>query len=59
LKNCWREFGRICGGGVILLGLFLSQVGIQRQTTRSATMTRVSAAAAEQVIAARMGFKGL
>lgn len=47
------------GGGVILLGLLLSQVGIQHQTTRRVAMTRVSAAPAEQAIETRMGFKGI
>ncbi|MBD2037697.1 DMT family transporter [Leptolyngbya sp. FACHB-321] len=47
------------GGGVILLGLLLSQVGIQHQTARRVAMTRVTAAPAEQAIEARMGFKGI
>lgn len=47
------------GGSVILLGLLLSQVGIQHQTTRRVAMTRASATPAEQAIEARMGFKGI
>ena len=46
------------GGGVILLGLFLSQVGIQ-QHARGAAMTRVDSAPMEQAIETKMGFKGI
>jgi drug/metabolite transporter (DMT)-like permease len=47
------------GGSIILLGLLLSQVGIQRQTARRAAMTRVSSAPTEQAIESKMGFKGI
>lgn len=47
------------GGSIILLGLLLSQVGIQRQTAHRAAMTRVNSASVEQAIEARMGFKGI
>lgn len=47
------------GGSIILLGLLLSQIGIQRQTIRRAAMTRVNSAPTEQAIEAKMGFKGI
>ena len=47
------------GGSTILLGVLLSQVGIQRQAARSIGMTEVNATPMEQVIEAKMGFKGI
>lgn len=47
------------GGSVILLGLVLSQVGIQRQTSRRAVATPAASIPAEQAIEARIGFKGI
>lgn len=46
------------GGCVILLGLFLSQIGIHRQDAQLA-MTRGNSVHTEQAIESRMGFKGV
>jgi drug/metabolite transporter (DMT)-like permease len=45
------------GGGVILLGLFFSQVGIKYQTDRA--NPQVSSVCMEQSIESNMGFKGI
>lgn len=47
------------GGGVILFGLFLSQVGIRHQTNRKAAISGVSSVQMKQAIEAKMGFKGI
>lgn len=46
------------GGGVILLGLVFSQVGLHRQMARMA-QCQVSSAQAGQAIESHMGFKGI
>lgn len=46
------------GGSVILLGLLLSQIGLQRRTHKPAP-TRVESVPAEQAIEANTGFKGI
>jgi drug/metabolite transporter (DMT)-like permease len=45
------------GGGVILLGLFFSQLGIKYQTNRA--NPQVSSVCMEQSIESNMGFKGI
>ncbi|MBW4474544.1 MAG: DMT family transporter [Stenomitos rutilans HA7619-LM2] len=45
------------GGGVILLGLFLGQIGLQKAQSRATTM--IDAIPAAQAIEAEMGFKGI
>ncbi|MBW4518473.1 MAG: DMT family transporter [Scytolyngbya sp. HA4215-MV1] len=47
------------GGSVILLGLLLSQWGIQQQSARQAAMVSVNSVPAEQGIEANMGFRGI
>jgi drug/metabolite transporter (DMT)-like permease len=46
------------GGSVILLGLVLSQIGLQRRTYKSA-LTNAESVPAEQAIEANTGFKGI
>ena len=43
------------GGSLILVGIFLSQVGIQLQTSRTVALDKVSSTQIEQ----GMGFKGI
>ncbi|MBD2359429.1 DMT family transporter [Tolypothrix sp. FACHB-123] len=47
------------GGGLILAGIFLSQVGIQRQTSPTITSPQSSSTQVEQQIEMGMGFKGM
>ena len=47
------------GGSVILAGIFLSQLGIQRQTSRTIASRQSSSTKMEQQIEASMGFKGI
>lgn len=47
------------GGSLILVGIFLSQVGIGRQSSRRDAQSLVNSAQVEQEIEAGMGFKGL
>ncbi|KGF71887.1 membrane protein [Neosynechococcus sphagnicola sy1] len=47
------------GGIVILLGLCLGQIGIQRQIDPKAAMGSMRSVPTEQAIAAKMGFKGI
>lgn len=47
------------GGSVILLGLFLSQVGIRHQTARRVATDGVNSAPMQQAIETRVGFKGI
>ncbi|MGJ5675275.1 MAG: DMT family transporter [Nostochopsis sp.] len=47
------------GGSVILVGIFLSQVGIRCQTSRTVAFSGVGSTQAEQQVEAGMGFKGI
>ncbi|AFZ22693.1 DMT(drug/metabolite transporter) superfamily permease [Cylindrospermum stagnale PCC 7417] len=47
------------GGSLILVGIFLSQVGIRRQSSRRDAQSLVSSAQVEHQIEAGMGFKGI
>ncbi|MBW4559133.1 MAG: DMT family transporter [Trichormus sp. ATA11-4-KO1] len=47
------------GGSLILVGIFLSQVGIWRQNRRRVTPDEVKSPPAQQEIEAEMGFKGI
>lgn len=47
------------GGSLILVGIFLSQVGIQQQTSRKALSHRASSTPARHQIETGMGFKGI
>lgn len=46
------------GGGVILSGLFLSQVGLRRQMARQAAVS-ITSVPVEQSIGVKLGFKGV
>ncbi|KYC42316.1 hypothetical protein WA1_20290 [Scytonema hofmannii PCC 7110] len=47
------------GGSVILIGIFLSQVGIRRQASRRSAFSKVDSTQAEQKVEAGVGFKGI
>ncbi|MFN6572448.1 DMT family transporter [Dendronalium sp. ChiSLP03b] len=47
------------GGSVILVGIFLSQVGILRQTNSRVAFGKVNSIPAEQQVETNMGFKGI
>jgi len=47
------------GGSVILVGIFLSQVGIRRKTSPTVASSIVSSTRAGQEVEANMGFKGM
>jgi drug/metabolite transporter (DMT)-like permease len=47
------------GGGVILLGLLLSQIGLHRRTARQLAGMPVESVPTEQAIETSMGFKGI
>ncbi len=47
------------GGSVILIGIFLSQVGIRRQASRRSAFSQVDSTQAEQKVEAGVGFKGI
>lgn len=47
------------GGSVILVGLFLSQLGKMQQTNRRVALSMVSSTQAEQEVKIGMGFKGI
>jgi drug/metabolite transporter (DMT)-like permease len=47
------------GGSLILVGIFLSQVGIQRQASPRVALSPVDSTAAEQAVETDMGFKGI
>jgi len=47
------------GGSIILLGLLLSQIGLQRQAARRVAAATVDSVPAEQTIEAGVGFKGI
>ncbi len=47
------------GGSVILVGICLSQIGIQRKRFRSGAMTDESSTPMEQALETRIGFKGI
>jgi drug/metabolite transporter (DMT)-like permease len=46
------------GGSLILLGLVLSQIGIQRQISRTRS-AEIGSIPMEQAIGSKMGFKGI
>ncbi|GAB1541786.1 DMT family transporter [Scytonema sp. NUACC21] len=47
------------GGSVILIGIFLSQVGTRRQASRRSAFSKVDSTQAEQKVETTMGFKGI
>ncbi|ARV59531.1 EamA family transporter [Nostocales cyanobacterium HT-58-2] len=47
------------GGSVILVGIFLSQVGKRQQTSRRVAFSMVASPQAEQEVESGMGFKGI
>jgi drug/metabolite transporter (DMT)-like permease len=47
------------GGSVILVGLVLSQIGLQANPNQTAKYPKAKAVSMEQVMAARIGFKGI
>lgn len=47
------------GGSLILLGIFLSQFGIRRQTLKAEASAKVSSTATEKKVDSGMGFKGI
>lgn len=47
------------GGSIILVGIFLSQVGKRQETSPTATFSSVDSTQAEQEVEAGMGFKGI
>jgi drug/metabolite transporter (DMT)-like permease len=52
-------FAQYLGGGVILIGVVLSQIGMHYQHSRSAKMTGKNWLLMEQVLATQTGFRGL
>ncbi len=47
------------GGSVILVGIFLSQVGTWRQTSSTVASEKVNSTPAQQQVETGMGFKGI
>ncbi|WP_407901016.1 DMT family transporter [Scytonema sp. NUACC26] len=47
------------GGGVILIGIFLSQIGTRRQASHRSEFSKVDSTQAEQQVETGMGFKGI
>ncbi|WP_166507434.1 hypothetical protein [Nostoc sp. 106C] len=47
------------GGSLILAGIFLSQLGIQRQTSRRIASGKLSSTQVKQQVEGSMGFKGI
>ncbi|MEC4813026.1 MAG: DMT family transporter [Scytonema sp. PMC 1069.18] len=47
------------GGSLILVGIFLSQLGIRRQADRRVALSQVDSTAAEQAVETDVGFKGI
>ncbi|NMG08183.1 DMT family transporter [Brasilonema sp. UFV-L1] len=47
------------GGSLIVVGIFLSQIGIRLQTSRTIAFSRVDSTQAVQEVEAGMGFKGI
>ncbi|MGH8000642.1 MAG: DMT family transporter [Brasilonema sp.] len=47
------------GGSLILVGIFVSQIGIRLQTSRTVAFSRVDSTQAVQEVEAGMGFKGI
>jgi drug/metabolite transporter (DMT)-like permease len=52
-------FAQYVGGSLILVGIFLSQVGLRRQNSRRVALSKVSSTQAKQEIETGMGFKGV
>ncbi|BAZ40932.1 hypothetical protein NIES4101_68940 [Calothrix sp. NIES-4101] len=47
------------GGSLILVGIFISQIGIKRQTSHVSKFAKKSSTATEQKLESNMGFKGI
>ncbi|MEA5551433.1 DMT family transporter [Anabaena cylindrica UHCC 0172] len=52
-------FAQYVGGSLVLVGIFLSQIGIQLQSYRKTAPKKVNSLGAEQKVETEMGFKGI